>query len=346
VSQEEAKGLFCPGVVLLRLRLTKIQCDGENCSSCAKENIKCVMDLDTDQRRQINRNNRNTRDKLPDNLLSALRTASPANAESLLKAIRENASSHRLESLIDELSEGKSDSTQAYEIADFAQTPTDSEGFDERRPSFAGDYALQEETAGLSESLQFGSVSAVHVSLGASKADRLTQVMLSFKEAALSQIVEGASVRLVLSLDGLELDLFFRDRTSHDLHTISTWACEFAKSWTSLLPVTQLALIYFAGAFMRWFILPCRQTYTLMSPVLQPMDGNSVVHDFSEIDYCRGYAAGWIENLTQNTQHVSWPYAYVACLEEPVAGMAQPRKFSKLFMDYCDDPANWTRSTN
>jgi hypothetical protein len=71
--------LLCPGDLLcdaLRKR------NGRAASLiCAKENIKCVMNLDTDQRRQINRNNRNTKDKLPDNLVSALRTAPAAYAD-------------------------------------------------------------------------------------------------------------------------------------------------------------------------------------------------------------------------------------------------------------------------
>lgn len=67
------------------------------------------------------------------------------------------------------------------------------------------------------------------------KTDRFMQVIPSFKEAACTQIDGGVSPAIILSMAGLELDLFFRDRILSDPHTISTWVCELAKSHT-LLP--------------------------------------------------------------------------------------------------------------
>jgi hypothetical protein len=304
------------------------------------------MDLDTDQRRQINRNNRNTRDKLPDNLLAVLRTASAADADSLLRAIRDNASSHHLGSLVQHLSRDidpqDEPTPSSFETADWLQTPIDSESFDDRRPSLVDGHGPRPQDEQM-DALQFGSATGVHMSLGSSRTDRLSQVMLSFREAASTQIAMGANVRQVLSMDGIELDVFFRDRTAIDPHTISTWACEFARSWTSLLPVSQLAVLYLAGAFMRWFILPCRETYALMSLVLQPMEGNVMVHNFSEVEFCWAHGVDWINALTHNVKQLTWPYDYVACLEELAAGMSpQARRFSRLFMDYCDNAANWT----
>jgi hypothetical protein len=145
-------------------------------------------------------------------------------------------------------------------------------------------------------------------------------------------------------MDGLHLELFFRDRTNEDPHTISTWACEFAKSWTLLPPVTQLAIMCFAGAFMRRSTLPCRRTYAMMPTMLQLMEDTSMVHDFSEMEYCYGHAVEWINSLTQNARQLSWPYGYVACLEESASSMTQSRRFSKLFLDYCDDSTNWNPS--
>lgn len=326
------------------------------------------MDLDTDQRRQINRNNRNTRDKLPDRLLSALRTARMEDVHALVDAVRQDATSLELEALIDQLSSRSEDNEQistldvpspsnlresSYENGDWIQTPTDSEmpmGFDHRRSSFIADAStfpghsdLQEMVDG--DKLHFGSASGIHVSLGSSKTDRLSQVMLSFREAASTQIAGGAQGKDILSMSGLGLDLFFRDRVDSDPHTISTWACEFAKSWTSLSPVSQLAVVYFAGAFMRWYTLPCRKTYALMSTLLQPLNGESMVHDLSEIEHCRAHGADWINSLTLNAQQLSWPYTYISCLEDPIAGAGpHVRRFSKLFIEYCDDSTNWDQS--
>lgn len=350
VQCRKKKRRVCLWLQVVFRKLIGFQCDGEDCTSCAKENIECVMDLDTDQRRQINRNNRNTRDKLPDNLLTALRTASQEDAESLFQAVRDNASSRKLETLIERFPSNRDDEHNSlpsnppstYETAEWLHTPTNSENFDE--------YTLQfqdgEQDIINGDRLGFGSTPGIHIPLRSPRTDRLSQVMRSFREAASSQILAGARVEYVLSTTGIELDMFFRDRTDQDSHTVSTWACEFAKSWTLLSPVSQLAVIHFAAAFIRWFILPCRQTYSLMSTILRPLDGDSMAHDSSEEESCRAHGVEWINSVTMDVHQLTWPYPYMACFDEPVAGNnPQSRRLSRLFIEYCDDSNNWNRSS-
>ncbi|ETN44939.1 uncharacterized protein HMPREF1541_09814 [Cyphellophora europaea CBS 101466] len=318
------------------------------------------MDFETDQRRQINRNNRTHRDKLSDKLLTGLRTAPLADAQALLDAIRQDTSSEELEALAHDLSQrwdsgeamsaifdgSPTDRQQndAYNSDGFLVSPSDSEvllSLDVRRDFYIAEGARQFAVGG--EGMDVGKV----MSTRSTATDRLSQVMLSFREAASEQIVGGAVVADILSLSGLDLDLFFRERVDSDPHTISTWACEFAKSWTSMSPISQVALVYLAGSFMRWFILPCQTTYGDMSSLLLPIKGNARIHNPAEVDYCRAHAARRINSLTMHSQKLQWPYTYLACLEKPdesASPFTSPtRRLSKMFMQYCDDLRNWTQ---
>ena len=97
---------------------------------------------------------------------------------------------------------------------------------------------------------------------------------------------------------------------------------------------------------MRWFILPCQKTYTLLSPMLRPMKANLVTSDAVEIGHSNACGAEWISSLTMNTQQLQWPYPYSACLEALVNDRnPQVQTLSKLFMEHCDNPRNWTATS-
>jgi hypothetical protein len=315
------------------------------------------MDVDTDQRRQINRNNRNTRDKLSEKVLNALRGASINDAQSLLEAIRQDLSSVELEAALDRLSlpQDFQQSSNSEPISpqfrkpnsntgEWLQTPTDLDASmnldSSRRPSFiesekshqTGD-GFQEEVHGQSSRGPSGETESK---------EPMPPVMLSFREMARTQIASGMPTPLILSMLGTDVELLFRDRGPEDPHTVSTWACEFAKSATFPQPVCQLATVHFGASFMRWFILPCSKTYAMMSPLLCPVPVAAMVHTDAQVDFCKNNAARLIQSLVSSSRQLNWPYTYVACLEDASPDMTtQPRRLSTFFTDYCDNPASW-----
>jgi hypothetical protein len=177
---------------------------------------------------------------------------------------------------------------------------------------------------------------------------RLSQVMLSFREAAASKIISGGSANEILSMTGLRVDLLYRKRLANDGHTVSTWACEFARASKVVAPVSQLTVVYFAGAFMRWLIIPCKETYDLLPPLMRSMVQKSMTYNPFEVESYNTRAWEWIDDLTLNKTRLQWPYTALACLDEtydPSLALLEPRKgFSVLFMDHCNDMKNWTMS--
>jgi hypothetical protein len=324
------------------------------------------MDVDTDQRRQINRNNRNTRDKLSEKVLNALRGASVNDAQSLLEAIRQDMSPVELESALDRLSLPRdfqqSSSFEPLSIqtstspqlrkqnsntGDWLHTPTDLDASmnltSSRRPSFIESEKSYLTSDGFQE--EVGQSSRATNGESESKLEQMSPVMLSFREMARTQIANGMPAPLILSMIGTDVELLFRDRGPEDPHTVSTWACELAKSATFAQPVCQLATVHFAASFMRWLILPCSKTYAMMSPLLCPVPVAAMVHSNAQVEFCESNAARLIEGLISNNKQLNWPYTYVACLEDASPDMAtQPRRLSTFFTDYCDNPASWITS--
>ena len=310
------------------------------------------MDLDTDQRRQINRNDRGSRDRLSGKIIDALRSTSLENAHSLLDAIRSETTPTDLEALVDRLDDAQQDVEDMHMIPDNNPLVAKSDGTTDDQPqptptdtemSFTYDETWTQPSPSQPQSLNFGSAeSDIFVSSTHFKSDRLSQAMLSFREAAGSQIAGGIPSTLVLSMSGITVDLLFRDRIASDPHTVSTWGCELAKSYNTLDRALKLALIYFAASFMRWLILPCRGTYTLMSKIMRPIADDSIIHDAAEVEYCRNYALKWITQLIMGGYRHKWSYAFTSCMRESAEG--EPRFLSDFFMGYCDDVANWEQT--
>ena len=92
-------------------RVSFVYCHGLDCSTCRKESIACIMDVNTGRRRKINRTRREFQmagATLSDELLVALRKASESDARELYTAIRQNALLDDLKTLAERImSHGK-----------------------------------------------------------------------------------------------------------------------------------------------------------------------------------------------------------------------------------------------
>ncbi|KPI40775.1 uncharacterized protein AB675_10758 [Cyphellophora attinorum] len=312
------------------------------------------MDLSTDQRRGPGR-------KLLHQTLTKLRTLPLAEARALLDVIRSDTQGL---AALDEWSQGDSGAssgppqsldtvmeTEQLETASSSATP-------EASTSHGSSGASSNAAVEMShvDGTQLEKLGTRHQRLilpdspleKSPNFHRLSQVMLSFREAAASKIISDGSANEILSMSGLRVDLLYRKRLANDGHPVSTWACEFARASKVVAPVSQLTVVYFAGAFMRWLIIPCKETYDLLPPLMRPMVQKSMTYNPFEVESYNTRAWEWIDNLTLNKTRLQWPYTALACLDEmfdPSLALLEPRKsFSVLFTDHCNDMKNWTMS--
>jgi hypothetical protein len=309
-----------------------------------------VMDFQSDQRRQMNRTSRNARDRLQEKLVDVMRTAPLSDAQLMFEAIRLDSVPGQLETLADQLLSKVDDAAETngfdHDGAFQMDGSQPSDIVDDNDQDLAGSelsYTAAAEPCDQSDddhSWVRSASSWPAVSLHIDRA-QIFNAMLSFIEAARSQMTSGMNAVVALSMTGLELDLLFRDRVASDAHTVSTWACEFVKSHSAvdLNPATRLALIYIAGGLIRWLTLPCRATYELMPKILQLIPTGVLDHNPTDIDRCRSHGLKWLIGVMQSKQTLLWSYDYASCLS-PTTEL-HPRHLADYFMAHCDQTTSW-----
>jgi hypothetical protein len=308
------------------------------------------MDLQSDQRRQINRTSRNARDRLQEKLVDVMRTAPLSDAQLMFEAVRLDSVPAQLETLADQLLSKANDvsDTNGFEhdgafqmdesqISDIADDNDQDLAESELSYTAVAD-SCEHSDGDLPWACSASPWPAVNLHFDQ---EQIFQAMLSFIELARSQIVTGMNPLIALSMTGLELDLFFRDRMTSDFHTVSTWACEFVKSYSAvdLSPATRFALVYIAGGLMRWLTLPCLPTYELMPKILQVIPKGSMDHSHTHIDRCRIHGLQWLISVMQSKRTLLWSYDYTVCLSPPTE--MHPRHLANYFTDHCDEMKNW-----
>ena len=191
----------------------------------------------------------------------------------------------------------------------------------------------------------------------------LAGVLAAFCEAARSQILQGVSARTVLSMDGIDMDLLFRDRLPSDPYTISTWSCEFAKSWSGYPLVLKFAAVHYIGTYVRWLVMPCQKTYVVISPLMRPLPSQLIIPHTADLDLCHlppvrehqlVHGGRWVDNATPDSQSLNWPYGDEACVEDvfvPIAGEMYPgqapmftkvERMSSRFIQYIGNMSSWS----
>ena len=184
------------------------------------------------------------------------------------------------------------------------------------------------------------------------RSDRVGHAVRSFRDDARIMIAQGQPANSVLSMDGLDLDLMFRDRNPSDPHTVSTWACEYSKSWTSLPLHIRLATVHFVGTLMRWLIMPCRETYTIMSKLMRPCDAQLLVPHSAHVDVCHLpfirtdqliHGGRWVDRITADSQRCHWDKGDDACIvKERLASGKSVWRLNPEFIQFIDDQTHWT----
>lgn len=188
---------------------------------------------------------------------------------------------------------------------------------------------------------------------GMSSSDYMANSMLGFCRVARSQIAANFPVTQVLSLRGVDLTLFFRDRQMGDPHTVSTWACEWMKAWQFLPSVTRLTAIHYAASFMRWYILPCPENYTMLSPLSRPLKEQLFIPHPVSLDLVylplmrQALLAGgksWIDRVTADSHHLHWSHGTMAAIMNDVLepGSGSVKTLRPEFIEQCDLLSNWT----
>lgn len=181
--------------------------------------------------------------------------------------------------------------------------------------------------------------------------DSLSMAAFQFRDQARSMIARGMPSDKVLSLEGLNTELMFRDRQPDELQTVSTWACEFTKLWKGLISnVCLYASVEFVSSFMRWFILPCRETWLAMPEFARPVVDQLIMpHHTLFVDLCHlpqlrssllNYKRDFVKVMRYKTFDCHWPHGDDACLEA-VEGTI-PSRLSSSFLTHINDMRNWS----
>lgn len=149
--------------------------------------------------------------------------------------------------------------------------------------------------------------------------------VITFRDAARDAIARGAPAARVLSLDGLDLDLFSRERRPDDMLTVANWAAEWGKAWKMFPVEVRYAAIHYIGSLMRWLILPCNETYRAMSPLVRPLPCQLMIPHTVDIDVWGAppvmremqlqYGSGWLNIVTSDMQRLHWPDGIDECVE-------------------------------
>ena len=187
--------------------------------------------------------------------------------------------------------------------------------------------------------------------------DPMANAMLSFRNLARSLLAADTPASQILSSQGVDLTLFFRDRRVGDPHTVSTWACEWMKAWPFLPSVTRLAAIHYAVSFMRWYILPCSKTYAMVSPLLRPSKEQLAVPHPVSLDLVhlpvmrQALLTGgksWVDRVTTDSHHFHWGHGTMAAVMEATLepGSGAVKTLRPEFIEQCDMLSNWTLYEN
>ncbi|KZF23630.1 hypothetical protein L228DRAFT_260421 [Xylona heveae TC161] len=122
-------------------------------------------------------------------------------------------------------------------------------------------------------------------------------VFLRFRDAALQMMADGVPAPVILGPpEFINFDLFFRERTSQDNHTVSSFACEVCKTLPGQEIFVLLAGAMFLGYLMRassplpkplnewkinarnlqWTLLPTAENYARVPDIVKPLISEAI----------------------------------------------------------------------
>ncbi|RMZ77214.1 hypothetical protein DV738_g4511, partial [Chaetothyriales sp. CBS 135597] len=296
------------------------RCDGaedQPCTECLKLGVECIFDRDSDGRRKPQREKAKRDQILLNKLFDALKNWPSGKFSRLVAIIR-----HEAASII----------VRPFDVSHYPP-------------------AVQRQQLDMANIPKQLCSPMIYLAEGA--ADPLSRAVLSLLADARGRIMRGESVRDLLSLDGIDLELYFRPRRPEDTHSVSTMACDLARTTRGYktFPL-QMNAIHSVGTFLRWLILPCVETWEMMNPLMRPLKAqvltphDSLYPDFIHIPQLRLAHLVYGRQLDAftarpNWADCNWVLDHEACYEFD-GRSAYPKRLSPAFIHHIEDIRNWS----
>ncbi|RMD43705.1 hypothetical protein DV735_g1440, partial [Chaetothyriales sp. CBS 134920] len=322
------------------------RCDGaedQPCTECLKLGVECVFDRDSDGRRKPQREKAKRDQVLLSKLFDALKNWPSGKFSRLVALIRHEAGSiSDLEGIFERAAaDSGARAADAFHQASLVRR------FD---ISHYPPEVQRQQLDAINMPKQLCSP-VIYMADGA--ADPLSRAVLSLLADARGRIMRGDSVRDLLSLDGIDLELYFRPRRPEDAHSVSSMACELARTtrYNRTFPL-QMNAIHSVGTFLRWLILPCVETWEMMNPLMRPLKAqvltphDSLYPDLIHIPQLRLAHLVYGRQLDAftarpNWADCNWVLDHEACYEFD-SRSAYPKRLSPAFIHHIEDIRNWS----
>ncbi|RMZ87947.1 hypothetical protein DV736_g4821, partial [Chaetothyriales sp. CBS 134916] len=345
------------------------RCDGtedQPCSECVKLGVGCVFDRDSDGRRKPQREKAKRDQVLLTKLFDALKNWPSGKFGRLVAVIQHEAVSiSDLEGIFERTAAdsggalgagmaaaaGEGRALEPFGLAKTMGLASSMHG-PIARSLEASHYppAVQRQQLNLINMPQYLCTPMIY-SAGA-VADPLSRAVVSLLADARGRIMRGESVRDLLSLDGIDLELYFRPRRPDDTHNVSTMACDLARTTNYNTFPLQMNAIHSVGTFLRWLILPCAETWEMMNPLMRPLKAqvltphDSLYPDLIHIPQLRLAHLVYgrqIDAFTArpNWADCNWALDHEACYEFD-GRSAYPKRLTASFIQHIEDIRNWS----
>ncbi|RMZ83836.1 hypothetical protein DV737_g1459, partial [Chaetothyriales sp. CBS 132003] len=344
------------------------RCDGaedQPCSECLKLGVECVFDRDSDGRRKPQREKAKRDQVLLAKLFDALKNWPSGKFSRLVAVIQHEAPFGPAETM----GLASSSSSSLPEASPWPLLPPAGPAGPAgvagaaqaagvflqpalARPFNPSHYppAVQRQQLDLTNMPQYLGSPMIY-SAGA-VADPLSRAVVSLLADARGRIMRGESVRDLLSLDGIDLELYFRPRRPDDTHNVSTMACDLARTTNYNTFPLQMNAIHSVGTFLRWLILPCADTWDMMNPLMRPLKAqvltphDSLYPDLIHIPQLRLAHLVYgrqIDAFTArpNWADCNWLLDHESCYEFD-GRSAYPKRLSAAFIRHIEDIRNWS----
>ncbi|KAK5189377.1 hypothetical protein LTR99_008693 [Exophiala xenobiotica] len=179
----------------------------------------------------------------------------------------------------------------------------------------------------------------------------LAAVYTDFRDYGRRRLAEGTPAETVLGAPEVCLNLLFRGRRPNDLHTPSTWACQYMRLLKDFDIYVSLAFVFTFSRFMRWAIAPSEESYALLPEAMRPTPLQRLVPHHPGVDLAifpemrdglvydmRDY----IVAIQTFGCSVNWPYGLDAAIDyDPETELVT---VADTFANHVCNLANWSVS--
>lgn len=177
----------------------------------------------------------------------------------------------------------------------------------------------------------------------------LSRVITDYRDAARAAIESSTAPIDILGPDGIEVDLFFRDRRPEDNFNVCNWAAELSRSFEDWDIYVRLAGCLSLTYVMRWLLIPTMKRYADVPDILKPlpiqrMTPHHVAIDFIPLPPIRDALVrnfrDWVTALPAAQISVNW----TGTMDEAVVRDEEfgYLRLSEAFEKHVTDYDNWS----